>query len=281
MKVAIVTDSSAFLSEDVKKRVHVLDIPISIAGETFFEGKNLTLDDFYKRMSQSSDLPKTSQPSLAEFDMLLTKFEEEGYTHVIGLFLSSGISGFFQSIQYLIEEHPNLTLAIPDSKITSAPLGSMVRNLLAWLDKGEDFETVLAKLNQQIEQTTAFILVNDLNHLVKGGRLSNGSALLGNLLSIKPILYFNEDGVITVFDKVRTEKKALKRLVEIVAEKVASGRFELTVIHSHAEEKAEQLYDLVSQDVAPEVLNLVPFNCVIATHLGEGALALGLTPIID
>lgn len=281
MKLAIVTDSSAFLTDDTRRRVHVLDVPITIDGETFVEGQNLTLDDFYSRMAQSSDLPKTSQPSLATFDALLSQLVDEGYTHVLGLFLSSGISGFFQSIQYLLAEYPQLTLAIPDTKITSAPLGSIVASALAWADKGDDFDTILAKLQQQIDQTTAFILVNDLNHLVKGGRLSNGSALLGNLLSIKPILYFNQEGVITVFDKVRTEKKALKRLVSILSERVAGGRFEVTVIHSHAQDKAQVLFDMVSAEVAPERLTIVPFNCVIATHLGQGAVALGVTPIID
>lgn len=151
MKLAIVTDSSAFLTDDIRRRVHVLDVPITIDGETFVEGQNLTLDDFYSRMAQSSDLPKTSQPSLAAFDALLSQLVDEGYTHVLGLFLSSGISGFFQSIQYLLAEYPQLTLAIPDTKITSAPLGSIVASALAWADKGDDFDTILAKLQQQID----------------------------------------------------------------------------------------------------------------------------------
>lgn len=77
------------------------------------------------------------------------------------------------------------------------------------------FENILKKLEKQVENTTAYILVDDLNHLVKGGRLSNGSAILGNILSIKPILHFNAEGKIVVFEKVRTEKKAKKRLVAL------------------------------------------------------------------
>lgn len=280
MKLAVVTDSSAFLLPEVREKVFVLDVPIIIDGETYVEGKNLTPAEFYSKMSSSSDLPKTSQPSLATFDAILTQLESEGYTHVIGLFLSSGISGFFQSIQYLIEEHPNLTIALPDSKITSSPLGSMVANVLAWNEAGQSFETILDKLNQQIAGTTAFILVNDLNHLVKGGRLSNGSALLGNLLAIKPILYFNDEGVITVFDKVRTEKKALKRLVEIVKEKTADGSYEIAIIHTNAQDKAEQLKDLITAEVQSDHLSVMDLNCVIATHLGEGAVALGVTPLV-
>ena len=80
-------------------------------------------------------------------------------------------------------------------------------------------------------------MVDDLNHLVKGGRLSNGAAILGNLLSIKPILYFNDEGVIEVYEKIRTEKKATKRLVEIVREQTAQGNYQVMIIHGNAREK--------------------------------------------
>ena len=78
-------------------------------------------------------------------------------------------------------------------------MGAMVRNVLHWSAQGMSFENILKKLEEQVGQTTAYILVDDLNHLVKGGRLSNGSAILGNLLSIKPILNFNDEGKIVVF----------------------------------------------------------------------------------
>lgn len=282
MKLAVITDTTAVLSEELKARkdLFVLDIPITIDGQSYVEGKTLSLDDFYDKMASSPDLPKTSQPSLAELDELLTKLSAEGYTHVIGLFLSSGISGFWQNIQFLIEEYSNLTVAFPDSKITSAPLGSMVKSVFAWSSQGDDFETILDKTNQQIEGTSAFIMVDDLDHLVKGGRLSNGSALLGNLLSIKPILYFNEEGKIVVFEKVRTEKKAIKRLVDVLEEVTSDRDYEIYIIHSKAEEKAQQFYDLLSEQGHTENLEIVTFDGVIATHLGAGAVAFGFTPII-
>lgn len=282
MKLAVITDTTAVLSEELKARkdLFVLDIPITIDGQSYVEGKTLSLDDFYDKMSSSPDLPKTSQPSLAELDELLTKLSAEGYTHVIGIFLSSGISGFWQNIQFLIEEYSNLTVAFPDSKITSAPLGSMVKSVFAWSSQGDDFETILDKTNQQIEGTSAFIMVDDLDHLVKGGRLSNGSALLGNLLSIKPILYFNEEGKIVVFEKVRTEKKAIKRLVDVLEEVTSDRDYEIYIIHSKAEEKAQQFYDLLSEQGHTENLEIVTFDGVIATHLGAGAVAFGFTPII-
>lgn len=281
MKLAVITDTTAVLSDDIKQKenLFILDIPITFEGETYVEGKNLSLDEFYHRMAHSPTLPHTSQPSLAKLDEILTQLVSDGYTHVIGLFLSSGISGFWQNIQFFIEDHPELTIAFPDSKITSAPLGCMVKNLLKWGEEELAFEAILEKLQQQIDGTGAFIMVDDLNHLVKGGRLSNGSALIGNLLSIKPILYFN-DGTIEVFEKVRTEKKAIKRLVEVLTEKTANGQYEVFIIHTRAEEKAQHLYQTLCDNHFGHQLEIVGFDAVIATHLGEGAVAFGFTPIV-
>lgn len=282
MKLAVITDSSAFLPDSLRGNDHlfVLDIPVVIAGETYVEGKNLTASEFYEKMAATDDLPKTSQPSVAELEETLTRLASEDYTHVLGLFLSSGISGFYQNIQYLKDEFPDLKIAFPDSKITSAPLGLMVENALTWAAEGQDFEEILIKIQRQIDGTSAFIMVDDLNHLVKGGRLSNGAAILGNLLSIKPILYFNDAGVIEVFEKIRTEKKAIKRLIEVVEEKTASAPYQVMVIHGNAEEKAESLrQQLIAAGIADDI-SLATFGSVIGTHLGEGSVALAYIPLV-
>ena len=282
MKLAVITDSSAFLPNSLRGNDHlfVLDIPVVIVGETYVEGKNLTASEFYEKMAAADDLPKTSQPSVAELEETLTRLASEDYTHVLGLFLSSGISGFYQNIQYLKDEFPDLKIAFPDSKITSAPLGLMVENALTWAAEGQDFEEILLKIQRQIDGTSAFIMVDDLNHLVKGGRLSNGAAILGNLLSIKPILYFNDAGVIEVFEKIRTEKKAIKRLIEVVEEKTASASYQITVIHGNAEEKAESLrQQLIAAGIADDI-SLATFGSVIGTHLGEGSVALAYIPLV-
>ena len=276
MSLAVITDSSVNLPADIQGHadVYILDIPVIIEGQPFVEGKNLDLKQFYEQMANSEELLKTSQPNLADLDNLLMELEDKGYTHVIGLFLSSGISGFWANSQFLIEDHAKLEIAFPDTKITASPMGAMVRNVLHWSAQEMSFDNILKKLDEQIAQTTAYILVDDLNHLVKGGRLSNGSAILGNLLSIKPILNFNDEGKIVVFEKVRTEKKAVKRLVALAKD---NQNMELSILHTNAPEKAEDFKEqLEAQGV--KVSTVVSLCAVIATHLGEGALVLGLTP---
>ncbi|MFI3150734.1 DegV family protein [Streptococcus suis] len=283
MKLAVITDSSAVLQPTTlaNKDVFVLPIPVTIDEESFVEGQNLTAEEFYQKMAVSEDLPKTSQPSLLELEEILTALQANGYTHAVGLFLSSGISGFYQNIQYLADEFEGLTIAFPDSKITSAPLGMMVENVLKWAAAGQSFEEICAKLDQQIAQTSAFIMVDDLDHLVKGGRLSNAAAILGNLLSIKPILYFTDEGKIEVYEKVRTEKKAVKRLLEILQEKTSDGNYQLAIIHANCPEKADSFKEQLEQAGVTSQLPIVSFGSVIGTHLGEGAIAFGISPIIE
>ncbi|MFS9259911.1 DegV family protein [Streptococcus infantis] len=282
MKLAVITDSSAFLQAETlrKEDLFVLDIPVNIDGQEYVEGVNLTAQEFYEKMASASELPKTSQPSIAKLDEILSSLKEKGYTHVLGLFLSSGISGFHQNIQYMTDEFEGLTIAFPDTRITSAPLGYMVESVFRWAEQGEEFTTILDQLENQIQKTSAFIMVDDLDHLVKGGRLSNGAAILGNLLSIKPILYFNDQGVIEVYEKVRTEKKATKRLVEIVKEATANGNYQITVIHGNAPQKAADLRQLLIDGGVATDVSIATFGSVIGTHLGEGSIALGYTPII-
>lgn len=282
MKLAVITDSSAFLQAETlrKEDLFVLDIPVNIDGQEYVEGVNLTAQEFYEKMARSSELPKTSQPSIAKLDEILSSLKEKGYTHVLGLFLSSGISGFHQNIQYMTDEFEGLRIAFPDTRITSAPLGFMVESVFQWVEQGDDFESILEKVTEQIENTSAFIMVDDLDHLVKGGRLSNGAAVLGNLLSIKPILYFNDQGVIEVCEKVRTEKKATKRLVEIVKETTSNGNYRIVVIHGNAPQKAADLRQLLIDGGVATDISIATFGSVIGTHLGEGSIALGYTPIV-
>lgn len=282
MKLAVITDSSAFLQAEAlrKEDLFVLDIPVNIDGQEYVEGVNLTAQEFYEKMASASELPKTSQPSIAKLDEILSSLKAKGYTHALGLFLSSGISGFYQNIQYMKDEYEGLTIAFPDTRITSAPLGYMVESVLKWAEQGDGFESILDKVTEQIENTSAFIMVDDLDHLVKGGRLSNGAAILGNLLSIKPILYFNDQGVIEVYEKVRTEKKATKRLVEIVKEATANGNYQITVIHGNAPQKAVDLRQLLIDGGVATDVSIATFGSVIGTHLGEGSIALGYTPIV-
>ena len=151
MSLAVITDSSVNLPTEIQGHadVYILDIPVIVEEQPFVEGKNLDVNQFYEKMANSEELLKTSQPNLADLDNLLMELGEQGYTHVIGLFLSSGISGFWANSQFLIEDHAKLKVAFHETKITAAPMSAMVRNVLHWSEQRMSFENILKKLEKK------------------------------------------------------------------------------------------------------------------------------------
>ncbi|WP_251420988.1 MULTISPECIES: DegV family protein [Lactococcus] len=278
MKLAIITDTSADFAEQYKNRddLIILEIPISIEGKEY-RPSEMTHQEWYKLMAATSEVPKTSQPSVVELEEILKKLKQEGYTHVLGIFLSSGISGFFQNAFYLQDEFEDMVVKFPETFITSSLLGYMIETALDAADAGKSFEEIVEQFEYQRDHDNAFMLVDDLHWLAKGGRLSRGGELLGTLLNIKPILQFSEDGKVVVYDKVRTSKKATSELKKLMLANSDPKTHKVYVLHADAEERAKELYDFAKKHGYDDV-EIVTFGPVIATHLGLGAIAYGFSP---
>lgn len=278
MKLAIITDTSADFAEQYKNRddLFVLEIPISIEGKEY-KPSEMTHQEWYKLMAATSEAPKTSQPSILELEELLRTLRQEGYTNVLGAFLSSGISGFYQNAFYLQSEFEDMVVKFPETFITSSPLGYMIETALDAADAGKSFDEIIAQFEYQRENDNAFMLVDDLHWLAKGGRLSRGGELLGTLLNIKPILQFSEDGKVVVYDKVRTSKKAVSELKKLMLANSDPKSHKVYVLHADAEDRAKDLYDFAKAHGYDDV-EIVTFGPVIATHLGLGAIAYGFSP---
>ncbi|HEY0221272.1 DegV family protein [Lactovum miscens] len=282
MKLALITDSSAAISKKYKKfdNLHILDIPLTIDGVTY-SSKEIFLDDFFDLMATSKDVPKSSQPSVMELEGLLKRLKVQGYTHVLGLFLPSAISGFYQNAYYLQNEYSdeNMKVVFPETFITSSPLGYMVETALEAEVKNLDFDTVIANFERLRDNDSAFMLVDDLKWLSKSGRLSNSAAVLGTLFGIKPVLTFSDAGSVELFEKVRTTKKAMSRMKKLLLEHSKPDDYKIYIIHSRAERKAKELYEFAVAQGYKDV-EILSFGAVIATHLGIGATAYAMVPKI-
>jgi DegV family protein with EDD domain len=250
MKLAIVTDSTAYLNERIRnhKDLFVIPIPVIIDGQPFEEGIDIGYEEFYQKLKSSRDFPKTSQPVLGEVYELYRSIKEQGYDTVISIHLSEGISGFVRTLTAIKKDIKGLQVIPYDSKITSVPMGYMVEKALEMSDNGESLEETLRAIDEIRDTTNAYIIVDDLDNLVRGGRLTNGAAIIGGLLKIKPILTF-EDGKIVLAEKIRSLKKALQRTEEIIEERRQENGKELRifVIHGNNPELAQQEYEKLSQ----------------------------------
>ncbi|EIA6639454.1 DegV family protein [Enterococcus faecalis] len=280
MKIAIVTDSTAYLPERIKDHpnLFVIPIPVILDGKIYNEGIDIEADEYYALLNNSKEFPTTSQPALGEVLELYKSIAEQGYDTIISIHLSSGISGFVHTLHGLTDEIPGVALYPYDSKITSMPMGHMVEAALDLTEEKASLEEIFAKLDLIRDNTYAYLIVEDLNNLVRGGRLTNGAALIAGLLKIKPILTF-EDGKIVLFEKIRSTKKAFTRAEKIIGERNAGieAPVKLYVIHANNRIVAEKEQAKLQKLYPNAEIEIGHFGPVIGTHLGEKAIGLAIS----
>ncbi|ENQ3105958.1 DegV family protein [Bacillus cereus] len=276
MKIAIVTDSTAYIPKHVREelQIHMIPLNVILGNESYQEEMEITAEDFYEKVREQGELAKTSQPAIGEFIKLFEELGKE-YDAVISIHLSSGISGTYQTATTAGQMVEGVDVYTYDSEISCEVQGFYVRAGAKMASEGKSPEEILARFDEMKKTMDAYFVVDDLHHLQRGGRLNSAQAFIGSLLQVKPVLYFR-DKIIIPFEKIRTRKKALKRIVEIFDEQASKGiPMEAVVVHANREEEAKEL-ERELKELYPHVeFRISYFGPVIGTHLGEGSLALG------
>ena len=194
-KIAILTDSCADLSEDLRAGKPIYTVPLKIAcrdGE-YFDGVDIFASDIYRRL-EAGELPKTSLPDFFTADRILSRIKADGYERVLAIHLSSGLSGAYNMVRLLGESRSDLEIAVFDS--LSGALGMGVSVLQAWedIENGMSWdELVKERVPKLLANTYPFFSVDTLEYLAKGGRIGKVTAMAGTMLSIKPLITFAGD----------------------------------------------------------------------------------------
>ena len=286
MKIALVTDSTSVLTEQEIKENNVIvaPIPIIIGDKEYLEGVNMTPKQLFETQKQGAAFPKTSQPSMGEMISLFNKLYDEGYEAIITITLSSGISGFFQTLQNVARNNPEYHLYPYDSKMTVRLQGYLVLAAAKMIKAGYTPEEILERLDKIRATIDELFVVDDLKNLSRGGRLSNASAFIGTMLHIKPLLTF-EDGKIVAFDKIRSLKRAVSKVEDITLERTSKlpykDKLRLFVFHSNDEKQAEGIKEFILDNFPGMPVDVAEFSPVIATHLGEKSIAIAWMIDID
>lgn len=276
-KTAIVTDSTAYLTEENANKYDIHRIPLNvvIGNEAYQELVDLTTDQFYQEMAASTVLPTTSQPAIGRFVELFEQLKEEGYQEIVTIHLSSKISGTYQTALSAASMVEGIHVVGFDTEISCSPQGYFVLEAAKLANEGNSAEEIIGRLDQLKQQVSAYFMVDDLNHLHRGGRLSGAQRIVGNMLKIKPILHFSNAEIVP-YEKVRTEKKALSRIFELLKESAdQKGISEITIIHANRPEKAEEIRKMLRDVHTDAEITISFFGPVIGTHLGEGSLGIG------
>lgn len=287
MKIALVTDSTSVLTEKEVKdnNVIVTPIPIIIGDKEYLEGVNITSAELFETQKQGAAFPKTSQPSMGEMLALFNKLHEEGYEAIITITLSSGISGFYNTLKNMARNYPEYGLYPYDSKLTVRLQGYLVLAAARMIKNGLEPEEILKRLDKIRETMDELFVVDDLKNLSRGGRLSNAGAFIGTMLHIKPLLTFNEEGKIIAFDKIRSLKRAVSKAEDITLERTGKlsykDKLRFFVLHSNDAKQAEGIKSFIESNFPGLPIDVSEFSPVIATHLGEKSIAIAWMLDID
>lgn len=280
MKIAVVTDSTAYLSpeEAAANNIHVVPIPVTLDGQTYREGVDISTSDFYEKMANSSSFPTTSQTPIGQLMEVYQGLADDGYDAVISIHLTRAITGYLDTVEQLAEQMKDTIKIVPiDSHLTVKMMGYLALEAAKLASEGDDLDDIVKKVKEYRDTFNNVFVVDDLQNLVRGGRLSNASAFVGSILKIKPLLTMHTPThAIEAFEKVRSMKKAKLRCEQIFDEDIAKLDYPVRamVIHANVPEEGQKWLDKLQADHPDISFELSYFGPVIGSHLGQGALAL-------
>ncbi len=274
-KIAWVTDSTAFITKELQDNPNVYVMPLAIIfpDRTFEDGVDLTTEELYSRINSAKEVPKTSQPPVGKFAEIYENLKAE-YDHVIAVHVSGKLSGTIESSRAGMEMAA-LDGEIVDSQSMSYTITTLLNKGMQLAEQGIDYKDIAATLREEALRSEKYVLLGSLDQFHKGGRMSKTQFLLGNLLQIKPIITIKTTGEFDLFQKVRSEKKAVNRLIELLTEATEKHNItEVQIMHGNVLEKALVVKKKI-EEKHPN-LNIVvgEISSTIAVHAGEGTVAL-------
>ncbi len=276
-RIAIVTDSTSYLSADLVASYKIRVVPLKIhwKGVTYLDGIDITPAEFYPRLEKEEEIPTTSQPPTQEFQSI---FEELAKDHdgIVVPLISSGISGTVDSARTAAAHFSTVPVEVIDSRTTSGGLALVVLAAARAAEAGGSLEEVAATARKVVDGLCLFSMVDTLKYLHLGGRIGGAARYFGSALDIKPILYFNAEGKLDALERVRTRSKALDRVVERAVRHAASLPAHVAVFHSNAPESAEIVRRRALERINCLEILILDLSPVIGIHVGPGIAGLTL-----
>ena len=276
MGIKIIVDSTADMRPEVAAKVGIVPLSVQFGEKTYISGVDITAQQFYQMLAESEALPTTSQPAPFLFEEAFEQAVSEGH-EVICLTCSGKLSGTHQSANIAAAEFDG-KVHVLDSNTIALGLGILAEYAVDLAEQGLDPETILEKLTEKREKVRLLALVDTLEYLKKGGRISSAVALAGGLLNIKPVISVN-DGEIKLLGKARGARQGTNLLNQEI-EKAGSMDFSMPVMLGYTGTRDDQLQKYIqdSGDLWADYGETLPVSVVgsvVGTHAGPGAVAVG------
>ncbi|KUO50291.1 MAG: fatty acid-binding protein DegV [Desulfitibacter sp. BRH_c19] len=276
MGIKILTDSTSYINEAVRESLDIAVVPLSVDfGDNAFKETEIDNKSFYEMMKKKG-IPKSSQPSIGDLYNEMEGIVKVGHS-LLAIFLSSEMSGTYSTANtardMILENYPNAKLEIIDSRSNCMQLGFAVIVAARAAMEGKTLDQVKKVAEENMKKSRFLFIPDSLEYLEKGGRIGRANAIIGNFLKIIPILTV-ENGVTTIFKKVRTKKKAVLTMVEQVLEDIRTlGLGEIIVHHIDCIDEARELANDMKQILDVDI-SIQAIGPVIGLHVGPGAIAI-------
>jgi len=276
-KIAILTDSSSsiYSMEHDYEHLFMLDLPCFIGDRVFTNFMKNKDEEFYEALRNSNEIAKTSQASIGEILQMYEQLKELGYEEVIYLPISKEISGSYGNAIQAKELVEGIAVHVVDTKRTVSILGAMALEAARMASEGYTSEEIINRMYYMRDGSTYYFTVNDLTPLVKNGRLSNAKSYVANILKIKPIIQLTPEGKITGVENVRTFKKALDRMIELVNEQVNHKTGHIHIAFATEDENLELFKEKVHEKFPHLPIKVFKIPATVVAHTGLSALGVG------
>jgi len=274
-KIAVVTDSTAYIPPEQSEEHQIPVIPLWLIwdGERYRDGVDIEPPTFYRRLENAETMPTTSQPSTGEF-IEFFKSVSETADAIICVFISSKLSGTVANAQAAKEQLPDIPIRIVDSLSTSMGQGFAALAAARAAEEGKSLEEVVHVAERVRDRTHVLFAVDTLEYLHKGGRIGGAQRLLGTALNIKPLLHL-EEGRIDALTKVRTKKRAIERMLDIVEERLNGDRIaEAAVLDVASPEDGDRVAREVGKRFGLDQICRTKVSPVIGAHVGPGTVGI-------
>lgn len=273
--VKLVADSTCNLSDQLieKYAIKIAPIAIQFGEETFEEGIDIDRDLFYRKIEELGIIPTSSQPSPAWFERYYREYHEQGH-EVLVVTVTAKHSGTYDSAMLAKSMVPEATVEVFDSASISLGTGWMLLEAARAAERGEELQTILAKLEQIRANSYLYLTPETLKYLQMSGRVGQLQGAIASLLNVKPIIYL-EDGTLEAGENVRRRSKAIERLTELLAEKFDPDTpIHLAVIHARAPQEAMQLLEKAKSMFNVKEYLMEDLVASLAVHGGPGVLGI-------
>jgi DegV family protein with EDD domain len=275
-KVAIVTDSTTYLPEELTKNYKIVVTPAIViwGDDEYRDGVDIQPKEFYEKLSKASVMPTTSQPSPGAVKVVFDELLAEGYD-ILCVNVSSKLSGTYSSFVQAKAMLPDANIELIDSKLVSMGAGWAILEAAKVGEKGGSLADMKQATLDGLDKSGLFLTVGTLEFLHRGGRIGGASRYLGSVLQLKPILAV-VDGALDGIDRVRTRRKALNRVVELVLEKVEGKKnVRIGAIHANAEDEAIALSKMFEGKCDLVESTISKLSPAVGTQVGPGTLGIG------